>query len=986
MLSFNAGEVTPYLRRRIDLEKSASAAERLENFIAMPYGGVIKRPGLRWLADLGTAKRNSRLFPFIASNGSRYLLHFTPDLLTILRTDGTVADTCAFMNGYTWPGTFDWENSIRDLHMEQINDVAFFTHPGTFPLRLSRLSDTEWTLEFIPFDRAPTLDENLDKTQTFTVASNPVAPTWASGASYTAGAKVFTNCEWECIAPHTASAANHPGTGANWRSFWRRMFYNAGDAITLLCDERSEAAWQGYRIAFYAEDTYYADPDTDGVFISNQDHTSDEYTPQTDATIYKDGDVWTVAVPIDWDAFAIYTGEMQLDTVIFEAGKLYVCILGYYPETDGPFQPNVDAGWELYWAEYADLTEMLPLPEWTEGSGPSYGIGDRISHLGRVFVCIDAHTVGADDTSEPGVGDDWEDYWSEVSRMVESFGTGPFSPGNYYRISPERDDQDFQVEIAATSGAGISPVIIVQGAWNFFTYGTWQGTFTLERSANQGATWETVRAWEGKKDRNVADSGIEDDPVWLRLRWQHGAGGSSNPRGVLIPENPSVTGYALMTAYVSAKEMTGTAVTPLMSGNTFRWAEGAFNSRYGYPRAMALHESRLCFAGTTDHPVSLWISASDDLLNFETGPEPDDALFVTLALSASSPIRWMASQRRLFIGTAFGEWVTGSETSDQPLTPTNFLARQYSGYGSAAIAPHMAGDAVLFLERKAVRLREMAFDDTRGAYDAADLTRLSEHLVRGGISCMGWQSTREPGLWVVRRDGVLLHFAWIRREQVAAWSRHSTEGGEFLDVAVIPSDGGDDEIFFVIQRGTQMHLERFPQNWQAAVENNSAWLHLDGVSGSGTSINIPPHLRTDAITRVINATTAPVVTTQNYTGQTTQTIASAPWQIGRPYTAALDSLPIDTQSQDGTTQGPRKRLHKILLDLYQSRGGEAFNRSEADRKPITNTQPGEVLRSGWEEIIPDAGHLDDVQLRIRHADPFPFCLRTAVLRWQLHER
>jgi hypothetical protein len=252
-LSFNAGEVTPYLRHRIDIDKADSAAELLENFVAMPYGGVMKRPGLHWLKSLGTATANSRLLPFVASDGSRYLLHFTPDTLTIYDTAGTVKDTQNFMDGYAW-GSFDWENSIRDLHMVQLNDVAFFTHPGTFPLRLSRLSDTEWRLRFIPFDRAPTLDENRKKTKTFTVASNPVADTWADGESYGIDDKVFIDCEWVCIGNHAASSTNRPGTGADWRDVWQRMFYRAGDAVTLICDERSETAWARKGIDYAVDD------------------------------------------------------------------------------------------------------------------------------------------------------------------------------------------------------------------------------------------------------------------------------------------------------------------------------------------------------------------------------------------------------------------------------------------------------------------------------------------------------------------------------------------------------------------------------------------------------------------------------------------------------------------------------------------------------------------------------------------------------------
>ena len=69
LLTFNAGEVSPYLRHRIDFDKTGSAAETLENFIPMAYGGVIKRPGMAFVAAVEAGAENTRLFPFLASDG-----------------------------------------------------------------------------------------------------------------------------------------------------------------------------------------------------------------------------------------------------------------------------------------------------------------------------------------------------------------------------------------------------------------------------------------------------------------------------------------------------------------------------------------------------------------------------------------------------------------------------------------------------------------------------------------------------------------------------------------------------------------------------------------------------------------------------------------------------------------------------------------------------------------------------------------------------
>jgi len=960
LLSFNSGEVSPYLRHRIDFEKAASSCEVMRNFLPLPYGAAVKRPGLVSLETVTISEasvlagENQAMFPFIASTGDKYLLHFMEDRLKIYRTDGSVADSMAFMDGYAWPES-PWENGIRALHMVQINDVAFFTHPGSFPLRLRRVNDTEWHLQFIPFDRAPMLDENTDKRKTFTVASDPVADTWANGETYVVGDVVFTNCEWKCTAEHTATSGKKPGTGADWRDYWQRMFYKEGDPVTLLADDREEDVWVEGVWSSYSKGQVRLNGTEFIIATDDHEASATDLTPgdiigtpvpyQTEYTHWRGIDMWP-SDNIPSVSFAIDTGMW-----LARGGVVYEAIADDASPTSAEW-PGTGANTATYWSVVGGITASPGqytvgetdggIVDWVGFIGTEYQANDRVSRKGRVYTCLLDHTASS--SNRPGSGASWETYWVETSRMVEEWAAGNFSPGQYFRISPERDEQDFQLElqaIGAVDDVTRSENMAVQGAWNFQTYGTWWGTFQLQRSANNGKTWETMRSWQAAGDRNIADSGIEDTPVLLRLKFTKEDGGTteaalnyddSPPRGLLIPESPFVTGYCLMDTYTDSDEMTGTAKTAMLSGNTYRWAEGAFNSRDGFPRAIALHESRLCFASTAARPVSMWLSASDDLINFETGVEADDAIYATLALSNASPIRWMSSQRRLFVGTAFGEWVVGSETSDSPTTPTNFIARQYSGYGSHPQQPLIALDATFFVERKGMRLRELAYFSEREAYDAADLTRIADHLTRDGIAAMAWQQTREPGLWIVTRAGALLHFAYSRTERIMAWTRHDTEDGLFRDVVVIPSDDGDDEVFFLVDR-TYTELERFPQHWLSAIELADDPVVADTVDDL-------------------------------------------------PITAELVTLPIDMASQDGTTQARRKRLNKVSLSLFHSAGGHLWNADQTKKQPIT----GSTITTGWVDVVPDSGNLDEVALRIHHAGAQPFILRCATMRFQLHEK
>jgi len=1006
IITFNSGEISPQLRYRIDLEKHAGAASRLENFLALPYGSITKRPGLRWLAAASAAGANSKAFPFQSTDGSRYILHFTAGKLTIYRPAGTVAATLDLLQTVI-PGTPPspltvgfWDAPLRDLHLIAINDVAILTHPSVAPLRLTRLGDTSWTIEFLPFSNAPTRDENLNPETTITVLANPVSAAWAAGQAYTVGqSRVSVNAEWVVTTAHTSTFGNEPGKGTGWKSFWRRRLFLAGEAVTLSATQRTDTAWADTLRLFQPNEIvptagppiFPAASAVGYLCISQHRNGLDSLIPSTSSptqgnwrTIYA---TWAITDPFN----DIDDGVLGEEYVLHNSA-VYRCISSHSALADT--EPGVGVDWETVW-ELVDAFSEFSVSTWTLAG--TLAVGTRIAHLGRSFTVTSSHAPSA--TTEPGVGANGSTVYSETSLFQSGHAAvANVSPGSYWQVSPSRDVADFQVEIPAISASdgGFSPIIAVDGGWNLNTFGIWYGTFTLQRSIDNGGTWETIRSYQATGDRNVADSGIEDTPVLMRIGYAYQEGGSAlNQRAVLTPELPTVRGTALATAYVSASKVTGTAVSSLLSGQTDQWAEGAFSSLRGFPAAVALHEKRLTFGGTTAQPSTLWLSASDDLTNFETGTDDDRAITATLATPALAPIRWIVSQRRLIIGTSRGEWIAGSETSDAPLTPSNFVARSFTAFGTIGLQPVAANDAILFVERKGSRVRELSYTP-EAPNEAGDLTRLAEHLTQPGVAALAWQQTREPGLWAITRAGNLLHLAYSRTERLAAWSQHNTRDGIFRDVIVLPSDTGDDDVFFIVDRGATSHLERFPAHWLETLESSQIpgavadppwpWFYLDGIAGSGTSITVPLHFRNVTLTLLTMTGSAiyPAIGSVSYP-TSPQTIPEATWQLGMEYAAIYNSLPLDVAAQDGSTVGRRRRLHKVRLNVWQSRGGMVWNARQINAQLIFRPSPAQPLASGWHEVTLDPGNLDETTLNVIHAQPFPITLRAASLAWNLQE-
>ena len=75
-----AGELSPRLLGRSDLDKFSTGFQRLENFIVQKHGGVIRRSGTNFVAEakdsIAGTDRIVRLIPFQFSVSQTYILEF----------------------------------------------------------------------------------------------------------------------------------------------------------------------------------------------------------------------------------------------------------------------------------------------------------------------------------------------------------------------------------------------------------------------------------------------------------------------------------------------------------------------------------------------------------------------------------------------------------------------------------------------------------------------------------------------------------------------------------------------------------------------------------------------------------------------------------------------------------------------------------------------------------------------------------------------
>ncbi|GAT33294.1 hypothetical protein TSACC_21707 [Terrimicrobium sacchariphilum] len=179
--SFNAGEISPYLDARADLEKYASGCRLLENFIIMPYGGVFRRPGTEYLGTAKYSDKRCRLVGFNFSTTTRFVLELG-NLYIRFWSNGYQVTSGGSPVEVVSPYL---ESELRDLQYVQINDVMYFVHPAHEPMKLTRVTDTNWTFASVAWDWPAFLDENVTAT-----TITPSATT-GTGITLTASAALF---------------------------------------------------------------------------------------------------------------------------------------------------------------------------------------------------------------------------------------------------------------------------------------------------------------------------------------------------------------------------------------------------------------------------------------------------------------------------------------------------------------------------------------------------------------------------------------------------------------------------------------------------------------------------------------------------------------------------------------------------------------------------------------------------------------------------
>lgn len=408
-----------------------------------------------------------------------------------------------------------------------------------------------------------------------------------------------------------------------------------------------------------------------------------------------------------------------------------------------------------------------------------------------------------------------------------------------------------------------------------------------------------------------------------------------------------------------------------------------FDGAGNYPAAVAYHEQRRCFAGTTNQPQNFWgtRSGTESNLQYAIPTREDDALQFRIAARKNQTIRHLVSMQDLLMLTVSGGWrVRGGDA----LTPLSFNVKQFSGIGANNVQPLVVDTNVLFGANRGGHARELGFSNEGGGWITGDLSLRCPHRFDGyELLDAAYSESPYPIAWWVSSAGNLLSLTYVPGQNIGAWASHDTDG-TFESICCV-AEGAEDRLYAVVQRTiggvTKRFVERMASR-QFATQADAFFvdcgLAYDGAST--TTLSGLDHLEGETVSILADGGVRPQAVVSG--GQITLDAACTKAAVGLPITADIQLLPMTVEAQ-AFGQGRVKNVNRVWLRVYQSLGIFAGPALDALREYAARTtepfgSPPDLQTKVCEVVLTPQWQ-DGGQVYVRQSDPLPLTIVSMIL-------
>jgi hypothetical protein len=987
---FSAGELSPRLKGRVDLDDYIRGLKTCKNFIPFIQGPIQTRPGTKHVAEVIRSGNQSRLIPFKFGTTISYILEFADRIIRVYTNNsGTyekVSNTIGFTTDYDastqidLPGGLAFKSDGTIMYVTDVTGGTVYQYTLSVPWDINTASYASKNKDISAEDSTLSgLYMKADGTKIFT-----------SGVQNKKVYQYTLSTPWDIsTASYDSKSADISGEdvspqGVSFKTDGLKM-YVAGEDSNKIYQYTLGTAWDVSTASYdsVSLDISSEDGGPLGIdFVS--DGTAFYMVGVTNKVVYKYtlSSAWDLSTA-SYSNTSYYVGTQdsvpRQIAVGEDSEKFYICGATndkVYFYSDEVFSPYTSA--QLRDIQFAQSNDIL-------------------------YV---AHPSHAPQKLLRAASDDW------------GFVELNFIPPPTQEI---KEESSTTLTLSAATGTGIT---VTAGANTFLAADVGRtitaGIGKLEITAYSNATTVTADvidnfdaltyaagAWYIKgtpfEDITIDAVGPVGSARTITCNVDtFRSGGDSLPTdvGKYIYFQ---TGVFKITAVGGPQSITVKCLrVASVTTATYDWTmeKPIWNATDGYPSTVVFHQDRLIWGGSTGFPQTIAASVVGDYENHERGTNDADAYLITLNAREVNSIEWILSRQDLIVGTTEAEWAIQSSTG--LLTPSDIAARLQTAYGSKSLRPAVIDGSILFYQRLGRKMRELTFDFNVSGYTAPELSLMSEHITEGGMDEVTYQQSPMSILWQVRNDGQLVGFTYDKRANSIAWHRHVL-GGAFSSgdavvesVAAIPHPTDDyDELWMIVKRtinsATSRRIEVLtkiiddPDTVDAAdfyqVDSGKAF------AGGGVVSTITGLSDWEGETlSVIDSDTGGYLGEFTVSGGEislgTQSLTNA--ITGYKFNSDIEILPI-VMNIEGFAQADYNRVSRLHMLFYKSMNGQ-FGTTSTDLEDIPGflasgealTDPPDLKSEILEGSVPGAFRKGGA-LFIRQNKPFPMTLLSIIM-------
>lgn len=397
-----------------------------------------------------------------------------------------------------------------------------------------------------------------------------------------------------------------------------------------------------------------------------------------------------------------------------------------------------------------------------------------------------------------------------------------------------------------------------------------------------------------------------------------------------------------------------------------------------YPGAVAYFQQRRCFAGTTTHPLTLWMTrpGTENDMSFTLPSQDDNRILFTVAAQEASRIRHLIPMNYLLAFTESTEFRVGGNSV---LTPSSLNVQPQSYIGASNVQPVIVNATTIYVADRGGHLRELGYNYNAQGYVSADLSIRANHLFENDVPVdMDLQKSPDSIVWCVTKKGKLLGLTYLPEQNIGAWHQHSTLHGQFESVCVV-TEGDEDILYFVVKRQINgvyyRFIERMDERYFSDL-THAFYVDCGAVySGEETEeISGLTWLEGETVSILANGCVLPQQVVKN--GRIKLTQPSTYVAVGLPITADLETLPVVIRLDDGSYgTGHSKNINTVWVRVYRSSGifvGPDFNHlAEFKQRTTENYGSPPSLVSDEIQITQFPSWTRYGQVCLRQSDPLP---------------